>query len=91
MAKRIPRQFSIPTPRLVAAARVLANLSQAELAHASGVHRTVIGRYEAGETVMRSDTLGRLVVAFADYGIRFVGDASTPTIGLQMRNQNFEG
>ena len=63
----------IPGPRLLAAARALTGLSQIDLAIAAGVHRTVVGRYEAGATRMRADLLEQVVAVLRDHGVAFLG------------------
>ena len=78
--KRPPATAGIPPPRLMAAARVLAGLSQNSLAEAAGINRTNLARFELGTSLMRSDTLAKVIAALEARGIRFIPQ----TDGLEM-------
>ncbi len=58
-------------PRLLAAARVLTGLSQAELAQEAGVHRNALQRIEAGSDV-RLSTLTALMDALLRHGVEIL-------------------
>ena len=75
-------ETGIPTPRLLAAARMLANMSQKDLATEAGLSTSVIGRYEAGLSNMRAETFERIVVILRGRGIRFLGASATISMGL---------
>jgi transcriptional regulator with XRE-family HTH domain len=72
----------IPSPRLIAAARTLAGLTQEQLATEAGVHRTMISRYEAGTNLMRIDKLEQVIQALRKHGIRIVGPTAETAMGL---------
>jgi transcriptional regulator with XRE-family HTH domain len=72
----------LPPPRLLAAARVLVGLSQRELAAEAGLDRSLIGRYEAGLSMLRADSLGAILVVLKAHGIRFVEDMDGVEMGV---------
>lgn len=59
----------LPSPRAVQAARILAGLSQAELAAAAGISRTALSRLEAARVDTRSRTLSAVLAALRDRGV----------------------
>ena len=75
----------LPSVRLLRAARVLLGWSQQELADASGVHQTVIGRIEAKSSTPRTVTTERLAKALEDAGIVFFSDAGMEGIKISTR------
>ncbi len=72
----------LPPPRLLAAGRVLAGLTQRELATAAGLSTTTIARYESGAATMRTDTLGTIVAVLRGMRVRFVGESQEAELGL---------
>lgn len=72
----------MPQPRVLAAARVLAGLTQRELAGEAGVAASSVGRYEAGLSSMRVDTLRAILVVLAKRGVRFVDETATIATGV---------
>lgn len=83
MRRSLPRTSSnLPSPRLLAAARSLVGLSQGELAVAAGLAKSSIGRYEAGLTALRSDTLGAILAVLRARGVRFVEETDEVAMGL---------
>ena len=50
------------------------------------MNKSVVARYEAGMTAMRSDKLVRLVAVLEGCGVRFVGSPSSQFIGLMVEN-----
>lgn len=77
-----PKPPIFPPPRLVAAARVLAGLSQRELGLEADVARSIIGRYEAGHRGLHARTLEAIVTVLRDYGVRFVNGSDDVVVGL---------
>lgn len=75
----------IPPPRLLAAARVLAGLSQAELAARANVGVGALSRYEAGKTMPRVDTISAVVRALAEFGIGFLEESGDVEMGVVKR------
>lgn len=75
----------IPPPRLLAAARVLAGLSQAELAARANVGIGALSRYEAGKTMPRIDTIAALVRALGEVGIGFLEESDSVEMGIVKR------
>ena len=83
MEKRQPGSPGLlPPPRLLAAGRALAGVSQRDLAKAAGVSRASIARYESGVANMRTDSLGALVVALRELRVQFVGETRDAELGL---------
>lgn len=76
---------ALPSPRLLAAARVLVGMTQRELAAAAGIDRSLVGRYEAGVTVLRSDNLAAILAVLRDRGIQFLGQDEEIAMGLALR------
>jgi transcriptional regulator with XRE-family HTH domain len=72
----------LPPPRLLAAARVLAGLSQRELATQAGIATSVIGRYEAGHSRLRSDSFEAILQVLRARGIRFVDATDKIAMGV---------
>ncbi len=72
----------LPTPRLIIAARILAGLSQADLAAAAGIGIATLSRYERGESNPRSDKLNAIVGALQAHDIQFVTETDTVAEGI---------
>jgi transcriptional regulator with XRE-family HTH domain len=77
----------IPPPRLLAAARVLAGLSQADLAKRANVGIGALSRYEAGKTTPRIDTIAALVDALAELGVGFLEGGRDIEMGVVIRRR----
>jgi transcriptional regulator with XRE-family HTH domain len=75
----------LPSPRLIAAARVLLGLSQAELAQRAGLHVNVVRRFETGRTSPRVSTLEALLKVFAAAGVEFVSGSDRIEGGIILR------
>jgi predicted transcriptional regulator len=73
---------ALPPPQLLAAARALVGLTQRQLAEAAGVNTSLIGRYEAGLTNLRSDNFNRILTALRGYGIRFIAETDDVAMGV---------
>lgn len=71
----------VPPPRFLAAARVLAGLSQVDLARLAGVAVSSLARYERGDRTIRSDTLAALLTVLRARGIQF-GLEGDGTVGV---------
>lgn len=82
MPKRISGENGLPTPRLLAAARTLAGISQRQLAQEAGLNTSSIGKYEAGLTTMKGESFERVLGALRARGIRFLGATATTSMGL---------
>lgn len=61
----------LPSPRLLAAARVLAGATQQELARKAGLAVTSLRRAEFGSIGVRARTLEKLMRALMTYGVAF--------------------
>jgi transcriptional regulator with XRE-family HTH domain len=72
----------LPPPRLLAAARVLVGLSQRELAAEAGLAASVVGRYEAGLSTLRSDSFGAILTVLRGRGIRFADETEEVAMGV---------
>ncbi len=72
----------LPPPRLLAAARTLVRLSQRQLAAEAGIDRSLICRYEAGTSKLRSDSFGAILTVLRKYGIRFIGESDEVAMGV---------
>ena len=72
----------LPTPRLVIAARILAGLSQADLATAAGIGIATLSRYERGESNPRADKLNAIFGALRAHGIQFVEETDAVSEGI---------
>jgi hypothetical protein len=75
---------NLPPPRLLAAARALAGLSQRELATEAGVAASSIGRYEAGLSRFRSDSFEAILGALRRHGIRFIDETPEVAMGVYL-------
>ena len=83
MDKSRPRMIGLmPPSKLLAAARVLAGITQQELAEAAGLTTASLARYESGASTMRTDSLGAIVTALREMGIRFVGETHDVALGV---------
>ena len=71
-------------PRVLAAARALAGLSQGELAREAGVHRNIVLRIEAGAD-LRVSTQEALIAALANHGVEFVQGGPEHVGGVMLR------
>ena len=78
----------MPSPRLLAAARVLVGLSQKELAAEAGVSATVIGRYKSGATTLRSNSLDAILTALRRNGVRLVDPTEEVAMGVVLLHQS---
>jgi transcriptional regulator with XRE-family HTH domain len=81
----------LPPPRLLTAARALAGLTQRELAQAAGINTSLIGRYEAGLSTLRSDSFNAILTALRRYGIRFVGETDEVAMGVLLLKERTTG
>lgn len=72
----------LPPPRLLAAARVLVGLSQRELAAEAGLAVSSVGRYEAGLSTMRADSLGSILAVLRKRGVRFLEETGEVAMGI---------
>jgi transcriptional regulator with XRE-family HTH domain len=77
----------VPPPRQVVAARVLAGLSQAELAKRADVAVSALSRYEAGHSMPRIDTIAAIVRALTKSGIVFTEETDVYEIGVLRRKK----
>ena len=75
----------LPSPRLIAAARVLAGLSRTELAAKAGIHVNALKRLEQGQTNPRASTIEAVVSVLSDHGIEFLGEAPDRLEGIVRR------
>lgn len=71
------------TPRHVAAARGLLQMTQAELADAAGVHKTTIQGFEGGKHVLRPTRLEAIQSALERRGVVFLNGDSP---GVRLRS-----
>lgn len=60
-------------PRMMAMGRVLANMSQGDLADAAGISRVTVSNYERGGMTMTGN-LARMIAAIETRGVRFHDD-----------------
>jgi predicted transcriptional regulator len=77
----------LPPPRLLAAARALIDLSQRELAAAAGIATSLVARYEAGHSMLRSDSFGAILAVLHHRGVRFVEATNEITMGVLLLRQ----
>ena len=75
----------LPSPQLLAAARILAKLTQEEFARVAGVSLSTVKRLEIGQNAPSGTTLGRLQRALITYGVQFVFDAEGQFEGVRRR------
>lgn len=68
--------------RLCIAARVLAGLSQAELAAKASLHVSVVARFEQGLTEPRRGTLQAIMQVLANHGIEILGQTDRYAGGI---------
>jgi predicted transcriptional regulator len=73
----------LPSPRLLAAARILADLTQAELATRARVSVSAVRRLEVGDTDARASTIEALAKALTEGGIEFLYDTATGKEGVR--------
>lgn len=73
-----------PSPRLLAAARVLVGLSQRELAAEAGLAASSVGRYEAGLSTMRANTFSAIIKVLKRRGVRFLDETSEIEMGVYL-------
>ena len=73
---------SIPSPRLLAAARVLLGLTQRDLAAEAGLAVSSIGRFEAGLTGLHSASLAAILSVLRKRGVRFLDPTDEIEAGL---------
>jgi predicted transcriptional regulator len=74
----------VVTPRLLAAARALAGLTQAELAESAKVSMQVIQRFEAGNADPRLSSLQALERALREANIEIVGPSDRYLGGVML-------
>ena len=67
---------------MLAAARVLVGLSQRDLATEAGLAVSSVGRYEAGLSGLRSDSLAAILGVLARRGVRFIDPTDEVEAGL---------
>ncbi len=67
------------SPAQLRSARAWLNWTQAELAKAAGVAKTVVNRYEQGRSVPHAESLKKVQGALKDAGIRFQFDGMKGT------------
>ena len=72
----------LPTPRLVIAARILAGLSQNDLATEAGIGIATLRRYERGDTNPRADKLNAILGALRAHGVQFVEETDAVSEGI---------
>lgn len=72
----------LPPPRLLAAARVLAGLTQAMLAKEAGIGVATVRRYEGGVGMMRVDTLAAAVEALRKHGVYLLPETDEVEMGV---------
>jgi predicted transcriptional regulator len=77
----------IPPPRHFAAARVLAGLSQAELARRARVAESAIFRYESGRSNPRITTIVAMMRALAEVGVESLDETDDHEIGIAVRKR----
>jgi predicted transcriptional regulator len=77
----------IPPPRQFAAARVLAGLSQAELAKRARVAESAILRYETGKSDPRVTTIAAMMRALAELGVEFLDETDDHEMGVAVRKR----
>jgi transcriptional regulator with XRE-family HTH domain len=71
----------------IAAARVLAHLSQGELADRAGIHRNTVSMMEkrgAHLLVSGFDTVHKLMQVFQDAGVIFIDDGDDHGVGVML-------
>jgi transcriptional regulator with XRE-family HTH domain len=78
----------LPALPFLAAARVLANLTQVELAKRARVSVSAVKRLEAGNTDARVSTIQALTRALAACGVEFLFNQQEECEGIKRRNQN---
>ena len=67
---------------MLAAARVLLGLTQAQVAAEAGVNLGSLSRYESGASQLRSDTVNALLGVFRRHGIRFLAEQDGVSAGV---------
>lgn len=72
----------LPSPKLFAAARVRAGLTQSEMAAKSKVSKAAVNRIEAEGTSPRSATVIAVLNVLRKHGIRFLDEDDTIREGL---------
>lgn len=73
----------LPSPRLLAAARMLANVTQAELAELAGVSVSAVRRLEVGDTDARARTVEAFAKTMAALGVEIFVDQAGSLEGLR--------
>ena len=73
----------LPSPRLLAAARILAGLSQDELARAAHVGISTVKRLEIGLNAPNAGTLRKLQLALTRRGVQFTFDPEEKFEGIR--------
>ncbi len=77
-----PAPAQLPSPKLIAAARLLVGLTQRQLAEEAEVGRGSLARYEAGLATVRSDTLEAIIGALRRRGVKFLPPTRDYEMGL---------
>jgi hypothetical protein len=80
----------LPSPRQIAAARVLLGLSRAELAAKAGLHVNALKRLEQGVTNPRRTTLEAVMRALDADGIEFLSETADRGEGIIRRKSRGE-
>jgi len=73
-----------PPPWVLAAARLLAGLTQEELARRVGVDQSIIKRYEAVKSEVRASSLSRMVEELKKEGVVFIAKTATRTVAVAL-------
>ena len=74
--------IDLPTPRMIAAARILLDITQRVLASEADVSITALARYESGATQLRTGTLEALLAVLSRRGIRFIANRDGIVMGV---------
>ncbi len=84
-------EFSVLTPAQSRAGRALLGITQADLAKAAGIDRTVVVRFEGELMTTRPASLESLVQAFRYLGVQFMENEDFLVVQLQKRSLDPNG